>query len=128
MPSNFKNAKIYCIKSYNTDKIYIGSTCRSLSQRFSEHKSHYKSGKLKSNSKYIFDYDNAYIELIKETPCNNLMELRKYEHYYIRKMECVNKNIPGRTRKQYKIDNEDKIKQYQKQYGIHFGNIIKNYE
>ena len=39
---DYKNGKIYVIKSYETNDVYVGSTCRPLKQRFSRHKSEYK--------------------------------------------------------------------------------------
>jgi predicted GIY-YIG superfamily endonuclease len=39
---DYKNGKIYAIRSHQTDEIYIGSTTQSLSKRFSNHKSKYK--------------------------------------------------------------------------------------
>ena len=50
---DYKNGKIYTIRSFQTDKYYIGSTCTMLSKRFSNHKSNYKTGTLKASSKYI---------------------------------------------------------------------------
>jgi len=51
-------------------------------------------------------------------PCNTKDELTTKEAEYIRQYknddmcECVNKNIPNRTSKEYYKDNVDKIKQY----------------
>jgi hypothetical protein len=43
--SKYSEGKIYKLTSSQTDKVYIGSTIRSLNVRFSNHKSHYKSWK-----------------------------------------------------------------------------------
>ena len=106
---NYKNGKIYSIRSYQTDNIYIGSTTRPLSERMNEHRSKYKKF-LQGNFHYltsfeILKYEDAYIELIQEIPCNNIMELNKYEGNYIRHMDCVNKRIEGRTKYEWRKDN-----------------------
>ena len=40
---DYSKGKIYAIKSYQCDDIYIGSTVNKLSDRLSYHKTHYKS-------------------------------------------------------------------------------------
>ena len=40
------------------------------------------------------------------------MQLNKKEGEYIRALSCINKNIAGRTQKEYIEDNKDKIKDY----------------
>lgn len=102
---NYKNGKIYCIRSHKTDKIYIGSTTQILCKRMTGHKR-----KLQNcTSKIIMSYGDAYIELIEEYPCKNKMELNKKEGEYIRKFKdiCVNRCIAGRTPTEY-------IKEYYK--------------
>ena len=46
------------------------------------------------------------IELIEET------EDKSREKYWVKNTECINKNIPGRTDKEYREDNKEKLKQY----------------
>jgi len=128
---DYKNGKIYAIRSYQTDDIYIGSTCSPLSKRFYEHKKCYErylKCKYENVSSFeIIKYEDAYIELIEKYPCNDKTELRKREGEYIRQMECVNKVIPGRKRKEWRKDNRDKIKQQNKQYKIDNKHNIKQY-
>ena len=64
------------------------------------------------------------IELIETRSCKNKDELRKLEGHYIRSLDCVNKCIPGRTSKQYYIDNKDTIKQSVKLYKDEHKKII----
>jgi len=96
---DYTKSKIYALRSYQTDNIYIGSTCMPLSKRLYFHKR--KSNK--STSKEITKFDDCYIELIKDCPCDNKEQLRKFEGEEIRKNKniCVNKNIAGRTQKEY---------------------------
>jgi hypothetical protein len=118
---NYNNGKIYSIRSYQTDNIYVGSTTQSLSKRLSKHKAHFNIWK-NNNKKYyssfeILKYDDAYIELIEEFSCENRMELEKREGEIIRATEnCVNKIIAGRTNKQYRADNKAIIAERKKQY------------
>lgn len=114
---NYKNAKIYAIKSFQTDKIYIGSTCERLRRRLYNHKSKYKQY---LNSKFhfvysfeIIKYPDAYIELLEKYPCNDKAELHKREGECIKENNCVNKNIAGRKKEEYyKERNLKKIKCY----------------
>ncbi len=119
---NYNKSKIYKIWSPKGDKIYIGSTIRNyLSQRMAYHRSGYTFYK-KNNTKFITSFllfdeygiENCIIELIEEKELNNINELRQLEGHYIRTLSCVNKVIVGRTDKEYRVDNKDKIKQYHK--------------
>ena len=113
---NYQNSKIYSIRSYQTDEIYIGSTTQTLAKRFYMHKALYKRylvGKFNYVSSFkLLVYDDAYIELLEAYPCNSKAELEKREGQLIRELNCINKIIPGRTKKQYRIDNKDKLKRY----------------
>lgn len=118
---DYKNGKIYSIRSHNTDLIYIGSTCQPLSKRLSKHKSNYKNwlktGKTQYTSYKIYELDdNPYIELIVNYPCSCKDELRREEGKYIRSLECVNRCIEGRTKKQWYADNKEHIKEIQKKW------------
>ena len=106
---NYHNGKIYKITSHRTTAIYIGSTTRSLSDRFVEHKSRFKMGKIKCISSEILKYGGCEIELIENYPCNNKQELREREGLFQTTFQCVNNFIAGRTNKQYYIDNKERI-------------------
>ena len=117
---DYKQGKIYSIRSFQTDDIYIGSTTQELCNRMSGHRRNYKKY---LNGKYTFvtsfdilKYDDAYIELIEKYPCTCKKELEAIEGKYIRKMDCVNRRIEGRTLKQYREDNKEQIKKYKKQH------------
>ena len=133
---NYQNAKIYALRSHQTKDIYIGSTAELLCRRIAKHKYDFKTKRTHITSKHILKYDDCYIELIEEFPCNNRMELHRREGYYIREMDCVNKCIAGRTDKEYRTDNADKISavkkiyrdnhlQEEKQRGINYRNNNK---
>ena len=119
---NYSNGKIYTIRSYISDEVYVGSTTQTLSIRMAKHRTGYKAfmngtGKYVSSFE-ILKYDDAYIELVKLNPCNSKSELDAVEGKYIREMDCINKNIPGRTKAEYYIDNRNKIKEQKAQYYI----------
>ena len=122
---DYKNGKIYKITDIAYTKMYIGSTCQSLSKRLSKHKASYKTWKDGKRSKTTsfdlfeeFGIENCKIELIENYECNCKDELQKKEGDHIKNNDCVNKIIVGRTKKEYKEANKDKIKEYQKEYYI----------
>jgi lipopolysaccharide export LptBFGC system permease protein LptF len=123
---NYQNGKIYKIHSYKTDKIYIGSTTVLLCKRFTGHKTDNKTGR-GTLAKQIFEYDDVMITLIENYPCNDRNELEKRERYHIENNNCINKNIPTRTNKEWKLINKDKIKKTQQQYELDNKDKIKQY-
>ena len=134
---DYKNGKIYSIRSHQTDKFYIGSTTQPLSKRLSAHKAHFRAyldGKYhKVTSFDIIEYGDAYIELLEECPCETKDQLHKREGECIRaEPSCVNKVVAGRTKKEYMktycADNADKKKEYSKQYREQNADKIKQYK
>ena len=114
---DYQNGKIYTIRSYKTDYIYIGATTKKyLCDRISEHKSAYKQflngKKIYYSSFKILELEDAYIELLENYPCNSKDELCKKEGEYIRNTDkCVNKQITGRTKKEWGKDNIEKLRE-----------------
>ena len=113
---DYQKGKIYSIRSHLTDDVYIGSTCKRLSMRMGHHRYNAKNGIGSCSSKTILDFGDAYIELIEEYPCDNREQLNRREGEIIRNTVCINKEIAGRTDKQYREDNKEKIEEYAKQY------------
>jgi len=122
---DYSKGKIYIIKSDETDKVYIGSTCSTLSQRFSCHKSDYKHkivnpderGKSFSSYLQIVKYSDARIELIEDFPCETRRELLNREGELCRTTpNCVNITINGRTKKQWDEDNKEHCREYRKKF------------
>ncbi|MBC8307069.1 MAG: hypothetical protein H8E55_66330 [Pelagibacterales bacterium] len=110
---DYTKGKIY--KIYNDsmpNKCYYGSTIQPLSKRLSTHKKIYKD----CTSKQLFEQKGAKIVLVENVICNNKEELEKRERFYIENNKCVNKKIPGRTKKEYYKDNKDKKKIINKKY------------
>ena len=108
----YQNGKIYKIVCNETGEVYYGSTIQKLITRMNKH----KNKKKYCRSKQIINRGNYYYELVENYSCNNRKELETREKWYIENNECINKNIPLRTRKEYRQDNKEKIKEYSKQY------------
>jgi hypothetical protein len=119
---DYNNGKIYKIVCHTTNNTYIGSTTKKhLSQRLSRHVADYKrfiSGKSKTctTSRFVLENNNYSIQLLELLPCESKIELTSREAYYIRTIECVNTDIPNRTRKEYRQDNKETISEKQKEY------------
>ena len=127
---NYNNGKIYKLEpicDHDECDIYIGSTTKEyLSQRMECHRRDYRNYKkgLSNNtmtSFKLFDkygIDNCHIVLIELVHATCKDELHQRESHYIKLMQCVNKVIPLRTKKEYKEDNKELIKVTSKKYYI----------
>jgi len=122
---DYQNSKIYKIESITGEGlIYIGSTTKKyLSQRMAEHKDDYKkwkAGKKTKTASYdifeLYGFDNCKITLLENFECQTKDELNAREGYYIKTLDCVNKVVPKRTRKEYVMDNVESIKNTKKEY------------
>jgi hypothetical protein len=114
---NYQDSKIYKIFSNMDSSIcYVGSTTNiNLSRRMAKHRDHYKQwkeGKITKTTSFDlfeqFGVENCIIELIELFPCNSKDELSKKEGEYIRLLNCVNRKIQGRTKKEYYEDNKER--------------------
>ena len=124
---NYQKSKIYKIISTHTDKCYVGSTTKDrLSNRLAGHRSDLKTG-IAITSKYILELGDYEIVLLELYPCNSKDELHARERYYIEALDCVNKCIPNRSQKEYKLNNKDKIKETKKEYRLKNKDKIKEY-
>lgn len=122
---DYSKGKIYKIVNDVNDKIYIGSTTRSLDERKWEHHSdsRYKSNKLYNDIRNIC-LSHFEIELIEEYSCDSRKKLLDRERYWICKLDTIksgyNSELPGTTKKQsdknYRENNKEKIAKQNKQY------------
>ena len=111
---NYTNGKIYTIKNKNdTSLIYVGSTIRTLEERFKGHKEACKKQTKNPNSKLYNtvnnDWTDWYIELYELYPCENKSELCKREGEIIKEIGTLNIVIAGRSRKQHYLYKKYKI-------------------
>ena len=136
---DYSLSKIYKLVSNKSPDIYIGSCTTRLSTRLCNHKS-------KSNhcvSKKIFvDDATVTIVLIEDYPCENKNMLKARELYHITNNICININKPfvceiicedkkawdKEYKKEYRLVNNDKIKEDMKEYYITNADKIKDYQ
>ena len=137
---NYSNGKIYKIEPINgDDMIYIGSTTKEyLSQRMDVHRSKYKRWK-NGIKDYCMSFDvfekhgieNCQIILLENYSCETKDQLTAREAYFQRTMKCTNKRIEGRTKKEWRETNNEKLKIYWKQHRKenkeHLQQVKKNY-
>jgi hypothetical protein len=66
----------------------------------------------------ILKYDDAYIELLEEFPCENSAQLHKKEGEHIRlhRDMCVNVQVAGRSKNEYAEEHKKKTDAYQEAY------------
>jgi hypothetical protein len=116
--NKYQSGKIYKLTSEHTNKIYIGSTCKKLNIRLSNHKADYKRW---SDGKrdYVTSFDLyklglVNIELLEEYSCNTNNELCNRERYWIEQNKdiLINKYIPIRTEEETRIIGKEQNKQY----------------
>jgi hypothetical protein len=121
----YKVGRIYKLSSSN-GLIYFGSTTRTLNARLRDHNnghSKYNNGKGEFISSFDLYSENASvtIELTEEHKDISKHNLAQRERYFIEKYECVNRNVPGRTRaeinKAYQQKHKEKIKLYAHELG-----------
>ena len=111
---DYQKGKIYKLYSVsNKDLVYYGSTTLTLNERLLLHINNYKINTSCTSKKVIAAGDYK-MELIENYPCNNTAELTRREGEYTKANKCVNQKIPGRTRKEYKEDNKEKIAKQKK--------------
>ena len=116
--SLYNKGKIYKVLNILDNEVYVGSTTQTLSKRLSEHKIRTndttRHHKLNEHMRSL-GIDNFYIELIENYPCNTKEELCAKEGEWIRSIGTINKIIHGRTIKEWRHDNKDKIQEYRLQ-------------
>lgn len=96
--NKYSNGKIYKIISYShPDVVYYGSTVNALNKRMSQH----RASTNKTASKQIINFGDAVILLVENFSCKNKEELNRKEGEYILNNDCINKQIAGRTLKEY---------------------------
>jgi len=120
MENKYQEGKIYKIVCNITGEVYYGSTIQKLEDRLKGHKTDKD-----CVSRHIIERGNYQINLIKNYPCNNLWELEEEEATYIRNNKCINYKIPHRTRKEYREDSKEHIKEYNKNYRENNKEFIK---
>ncbi len=128
--NKYNNSKIYKIASHLGDKIYIGSTYRTIEERFKDHQSKYSFYNIETHitSSILFDkygINNCTVELLEQVNVDTRSELLQIEAEHIKanRINCVNKNLPFlcneervKNYKQYRKNNKYNIRCYQEEY------------
>ena len=111
--------RIYVAKNTVNNMLYVGSTVGELNTRMKQHlRDMYKHPNIKLyKAMKEFEPCIFYINLLEEVVCENKRELRKQEGKYIRIIKPeLNKNIAGRSVKEYNEDNNVFLRVYRKLY------------
>jgi len=122
-----KLGRVYKIICKVSNDVYVGSTFRTLSKRWIDHKNMFNrwlEGKTSTITIYPIEekygVENFRIELIKEYKVCDRKHLEMYETLWICRLKSCNKNIPFRIRyliqKQYRQDNKDQLLDYYRKY------------
>ena len=112
-----------CCKDLNIKEIYIGSTCN-FSKRKCDHKKvcNNKNSKRHNLKVYKFIRDNGGFEnwdmiLVEEFSCENKMQKLQRERYWYEELKAdLNSDYPGRSKKEWREDNKEHIKESKKEY------------
>ena len=114
---DYSKGKIYTIRCLTDDSlIYVGSTIEALSKRWGGHKGDSKRSDMLIYQAINNDWGNWRIYLFELYPCNSIEELRRREGEVIREIGTLNKEIAGRTWKEWYEDNKEKIYKQQKNW------------
>ena len=82
--NKYQSGIIYFLRSHQTEDVYIDCTTQPLDKRFNEHKK--KNIVSNISSEEIMKYDDAYIELIENYPCNSKDELNQRKGWYFSRL------------------------------------------
>ena len=114
---NYANSFIY--KIVGNGHIYYGSSTKSsCAARMIQHRYDAKQymenpdGRNYPTSVVCFLNGDARIELVERFPCECRDELLKRERFYIDNNECVNKNVPTHTVKEWHEEHKEELKEY----------------
>ena len=131
---DYQKGKIYKICDIGFNKTYIGGTTQELSMRMTGHRREYDRYLAGTFDKLsVFDMFDEFgikyckIYLIENYPCNSKSELEAREGLHIQNTECVNKIKIGRTPKQYRDDNKERILERERLYRDKNKDHIKDY-
>lgn len=132
---NYQNGKIYQVVSSSFDMCYIGSTIDKLSNRMNSHRSKYRKYK-EGKGGFISIYDmfdkygesNCKIYLIENYPCQSQEELFAREGFHQKNNDCINKNISGRSHREYMQDNRERLAEYYNEWKNNNQEHLKQYK
>ena len=110
---DYSKGKIYKVVNEKNGITYYGSTVQRLCKRMSQHKEAFyvEPGQRRSSKTYkLFgDINDCKIHLVENFPCKSKLELETKERYYIENNECINIEIPTRTKKEHYEANKERL-------------------
>jgi hypothetical protein len=115
--------KLFC-KDLNITEIYIGSTTNFIRRRLEHRKNSNSNGNKDKSAMRLYKFikangfwGNWEMVLLETYNCDNKIELQTRERYWIEELKPkLNSQIPGRTQKEYRTENKDKIALISKEY------------
>jgi hypothetical protein len=104
--NRYQQGKIYTIRNYVDDEVYVGSTCMPLAKRLYGHKikskNNYSNMSLYKHVQKIGGWDQFYIELYENYPCATIQDLYQRRGQVQRKLKSsLNKAIPEKDPQEY---------------------------
>ena len=121
LPKDYKKSLIYklCCNDTNIKEEYVGSTT-DFTRRKACHKLRCNNPNSKEYNFKVYQFirqnngwDNWSMILVENFPCENELQLKQRERHFIELLESkLNCYIPMRTKKEYLVENADKIKAY----------------
>jgi hypothetical protein len=121
---NYKEGKIYMIKSPDHEKVYIGSTTYKLRERLQSHFKDLRRNKY-CTAQELLKNDNYEMLLIEKYPCENSTQLKQRERFFIENFNTINKVIPLQTQKEYYMKNREKLLKYKKEWRLKKNNLLQ---
>lgn len=107
------NGIVYILRG--NGKVYIGSTERSQEDRMREHRCYSAN---ECTSRLLFESsDDVTMEVLEYVNCNTVAELKDRERHYMEQYpDRVNRQLPGRSIAEWRIDNRDRMLTQMKEY------------
>jgi len=118
---DYQRSKIYklCCRDVNITDCYVGSTSNMI-RRKSQHKNTCNNEKSKAYNFNVYQFIrntggwcNWDMVLVESFPCDSKHELHTRERYWMETLHAtLNRSVPTRSKKEYREDNADKVKEY----------------
>jgi len=105
---------VYIIECLETGEVYIGSTMRSLEDRYAEHRRY--SGHMRYSSRSIIDRGNHTARALEVVDTQDRDQLRIREQYWINRYESVNQMTAYATEEEKKDQQKASRERYRKKY------------
>ena len=125
LPMNYNNSAIYkiCCNDISITDVYVGNTTNFI-KRKSHHKCACNNERDTAYNYNVYQFIRAHgnwanwsMIVVANFPCQSKNQLHTRERYHMELLNStLNKVIPTRTEKEYKKDNEEHIRVYQKEW------------